>query len=263
MTHILLTNDDGIASPGLATLRRALEPLGSVQTVAPRDNTSAVARSITIDRPLRLGHVRFADGAQAVAVDGTPVDCVRVAMLGVLGPVPDLIVSGVNFGANMGNDVTYSGTVGAALEAALHGVPGVAISVETREPVHLSSTEPLLTALVERVLLAPLPHGVVLNVNLPDLPAKEMAGVKVTTLGGASCHDKLVLHDDDGMHGEYRIVCERAPLEPWAADDFEAVADGYVSLTPLHFDLTSREGLAALAGWPLADLLAAALPALG
>jgi len=261
VTRILLTNDDGITSPGLALLRRALEPLGQVQTVAPLRNASAVARSITIDRPLRLEHVRFGDGFAAVAVDGTPVDCVRVAMLGVLGPVPELIVSGVNSGANMGNDVTYSGTVGAALEAALHGLSGVAVSVETREPVNVVSFGSLLTALVERVLLAPLPHGMVLNINLPDLPVAELAGIKVTSLGGSSCHDRLVLHDDDGARGEYRIVCERTPLEPWAADDFGAVAAGYVSLTPLHFDLTSREGLAALAGWPLADLLAAALPA--
>lgn len=261
MTSILLTNDDGITSPGLAVLRRALEPLGQVQTIAPLCNASAVARSITIDRPLRLRQVHIGDGFQAVAVDGTPVDCVRVAMAGVLGPAPELVVSGVNFGANMGNDVTYSGTVGAALEAALHGLSGVAVSVETRQPVHLLSSEILLATLVGRVLLAPLPHGMVLNINLPDLPVTELAGIKVTSLGGSARHDKVVLQDDGGARGEYRIVCERAPVEPWATDDFAAVAGGYISLTPLHFALTSRVGLTALAGWPLADLLAAALSA--
>jgi 5'-nucleotidase len=244
-------------------LREALTPLGDVQTVAPERDSSGVARSITIGRPLRLRHVRFADGAAAVAIDGTPVDCVRVALLGVLGPRPDLIVSGVNFGGNMGNDATYSGTVGAALEAALHGLPGVAVSVETREPAHLGEARALLTGLMERVLLAPLSQGLVLNINLPDRPLAAMAGIKVTALGGSSCHDKLVLCGDDGVRGEYRIVCARRPLEPQVTADFEAVAHGYVSLTPLHYGLTSGEGLAMLAGWPLADLLAAASRAVG
>jgi 5'-nucleotidase len=258
MTQILLTNDDGIESSALALLRRSLDPLGDVLTVAPAHEASAVARGITIGRPIRLDHVRFGDGFDGIALGGTPVDCVRVAMLGVLSPPPDIIVSGINFGSNMGNDVTYSGTVGAALEAALMGLPGVAISIESEAPQHLGSMETLLTALVERLMLVPLPRGVTLNVNLPDVPAKRLRGVKVTTLGGSSCHDRLVLHSDDGVHGEYRIVCERGPLEPWVASDFEAVADGYVSLTPLQFDLTSREGLASLAAWPVADLLRAA-----
>ena len=263
MTQILLTNDDGIGSSALALLRRSLDPLGDVLTIAPAHDASAVARGITIDRPMQLDHVRFGDGFEGVALDGTPVDCVRVAMLGVLAPAPDIIVSGINVGSNMGNDVTYSGTVGAALEGALMGLPGVAISIESETPKHLGSMEALLTALVERVLLAPLPRGVALNVNLPDVPAGLLRGVKVTSLGGSSCHDRLMLHSDDGVHGEYRIVCDRGPVEPWAASDFEAVADGYVSLTPLQFDLTSREGLASLAAWPVADLLRAARASAG
>jgi 5'-nucleotidase len=257
MTQILLTNDDGIESPGLAVLRRSLDPLGDVLTVAPMHDASGVARSITIGRPLKVEHVRFGGGFEGVALGGTPVDCARVAMLGVLGPLPEIIVSGINLGGNMGNDVTYSGTVGAALEGALVGLPGVAVSIESSTPEHLESMESLLTALVERLMLARLPKGVALNVNLPDMPAAQLRGVKVTSLGGSSCYDRLVLHSDDGVHGEYGIVCERAPAEPWAASDFEAVAEGYVSLTPLQFDLTSREGLASLAAWPVADLLSA------
>jgi 5'-nucleotidase len=263
MTQILLTNDDGISSPALALLRRSLDPLGEVLTIAPVHDASAVARGITIDRPMKLDHVRFGDNFDGVALDGTPVDCVRVAMLGVLAPSPDIIVSGINVGSNMGNDATYSGTVGAALEGALMGLPGVAISIESDIPQHLGSMEALLTALVERLMLAPLPRGVALNVNLPDIPAALLRGVKVTSLGGSSCHDRLMLHSDDGVHGEYRIICERAPLAPWAANDFEAVAEGYVSLTPLQFDLTSREGLASLAAWPVADLLRAARTSAG
>jgi 5'-nucleotidase len=258
MTQILLTNDDGIESPGLALLRRSLDPLGDVLTVAPAYDASGVARSITIGRPLKLEHVRFGDDFDGIALQGTPVDCARVAMLGVFGPLPDVIVSGVNFGGNMGNDVTYSGTVGAALEGALVGLPGVAVSIEPTAPRHLESMESLLTLLVERLILAPLPRGVALNVNLPDMPATQLRGAKVTSLGGSSCYDRLVLQSDDGVQGEYGIVCERAPVEPWAANDFEAVAEGYVSLTPLQFDLTSREGLASLAAWPVGDLLRAA-----
>lgn len=256
MTQILLTNDDGINSPGLAVLRRALEPLGEVLTVAPLHNMSGVARGITIGRPLRVSAVEV-EGCAGLAVDGTPVDCVRVGLLGVLGPAPDVIVSGVNLGGNMGNDVTYSGTVGAALEAALHGLPAVAVSIETREPHHLEAETPLLTALVDRVLLAPLPDGVVLNVNLPDLPPAQMGGVRVTKLGGASIYDRLVLHDDDGLRGEHQVTCEPMGAEWWPADDFTAVREGFVSLTPLRFDLTSDDGLRALAAWPLADVLVA------
>ena len=261
MTRFLLTNDDGIHSSGLALLRRALEPLGEVITVAPERNASAVARSITIDRPLRVVHTRFGHGYRGVSVDGTPVDCVRVAMLEAVGPRPDFIVAGVNLGANMGNDVTYSGTVGAVLEGLFYGLAGAAVSIETRTPRHLQTHAQLLTAIVAQLLRRPLPPGVMLNVNLPDRPAHALRGVQPTCLGGSSCHDRLVLHDDDGTHGEYRIVCEREPAEPGTASDFEAVERGYVSLTPLHFDLTSGAGLRALAAWPLHELTVAGSPA--
>jgi 5'-nucleotidase len=180
---------------------------------------------------------------------------VRIALLGVLGPVPDVVVSGVNFGANMGNDVTYSGTVGAALEAALHSVPGIAFSVESREPRHLEGAVPLMHELTARLLRAPLPAGTALNVNLPDRPAGDIRGLKVTSLGGSSRYDTVAIDMGDGASGEHWLRCQRAPLEPWAITDFDAVEKGYVSLTPIHYELTSREGLAALAGWTLDELI--------
>ena len=132
--RILLTNDDGITSPGIAALRRALKPLGEIITIAPAQNNSAVARSITIDRNLSVEPLAFADGGSGWAVDGTPCDCVRIALTGQLAPRPDAVVAGINLGANMGDDVTYSGTVGAALEGALHDLPAIAVSVASREP---------------------------------------------------------------------------------------------------------------------------------
>lgn len=254
MPRILLTNDDGIHSPGIAALRHALEGLGDIVAMAPHQNTSAVARGITIGRAVRLRPAHFGPGFDGLAVEGTPVDCVRIALLGVLGPLPDLVVSGVNLGANMGNDVTYSGTVGAALEAALHRVPGVAFSVESREPGHLETAVPLMRRLVAQLTASPLPLGTTLNVNLPDRPASEYAGIRVTSLGGSSTHDKVIIESPDGATGEHKLECERAPVEPWAVTDFQAVAEGYVSLTPVHYELTSRPGLAELLQWPLTAL---------
>jgi 5'-nucleotidase len=260
--RILLTNDDGIDSPGIAVLRHALEGLGDVVAMAPDHNASALARSITVARALRVQRAPFGAGFDGLAVDGTPVDCVRIALLGVLGPAPDLVVSGVNLGANMGNDVTYSGTVGAALEAALHGICGIAFSVESREPRHLESTIPLMRRIVEQVIAAPLAIGTTLNVNLPDRPADDIAGLRVTSLGGTSRYDRVLLADGDlNASGEHFLEAERAPLEPWTTSDFEAVEQGFVSLTPIHYELTSREGLAQIAGWPLETLTADAAEA--
>lgn len=249
MPRILLTNDDGLHAPGIAVLRRALDGLGDVVTIAPAVDTSGVARGVTIGKAVRVTDRVFGEGWPGLAVEGTPVDCVRVALLGVLSPRPDLVVSGVNYGSNMGNDVTYSGTVGAVLEAALHTVPGVAFAVESREPQYLDQAVPLLRDLVARLLRQPLPVGVALNVNLPDLPAADIRGLRVTSLGGASRHDRVVLDAGAGVPGEHWMTCQRAPLESWAVTDFHAVADGYVSLTPVHCELTSREGLAALSSW--------------
>lgn len=255
MLRILLTNDDGIHSPGLAVLRHALEGIGEIAALAPDRNASALARSITVGRALRVRRVPFGAGFDGYAVDGTPVDCVRIALLGVVCPVPDLVVSGINLGGNMGNDVTYSGTVGAALEAALHGICGIAFSVESREPRHLESTVPLLRGLVAQAVADPLSLGTTLNVNLPDRPAGDFAGIRVTSLGGASRYDRVLLAAGDlDSSGEHFLTLERAPLEPWITTDFEAVEQGFVSLTPIHYELTSRDGLTQLAGWPLATL---------
>jgi 5'-nucleotidase len=247
--QLLLTNDDGIASPGIAALRRALEGLGEVTTLAPLENSSAVARSITIDRALRVERTMFGDGFEGLALDGTPSDCVRVALLGVVTPVPDLVVSGINLGANLGADVTYSGTVGAALEAALRGGAGIALSVESREPGWLDEAVPLVRAILSRAIEHGVPSQTVLNVNLPDSPASAIRGVRPARLGGASCHDRVTLAGDGA--GEYFVPCDGPPSAPGIETDFEVVAAGCVALTPLRYDLLDAGLLADLDAWDL------------
>jgi 5'-nucleotidase len=260
MTTILLTNDDGVRATGLALLRRALEGLGDVLTVAPESDASGVARGITIHRPLRVTSTPFGEGPDKGAfvgygLDGTPVDCVRVGLLGALAPRPDLIVSGINYGANMGNDLTYSGTVGATLEGALHGVAGIAFSVESLTPSSLETMVPLVRGIVEHMLAVPMPFGTVLNVNLPDRPRDQIRGLRVTSLGGTSRHDRVLLQTNGAEPQEHWLNYDREAMEPWVTTDFEAVAEGYVSLTPIHYELTSRSGLAALAERPLHELI--------
>jgi len=261
--QILLTNDDGIQAPGIAVLRRALEGLGDVATIAPDRNTSAVARGITIDRPLHLVPESFGDGFDGLACDGTPSDCVRVGLLGVRCPVPDLVVSGVNLGANMGADVTYSGTVGAAFEAALRGLPALAFSVESRAPGWLPESEPVLRGMVEHVIARGLPRHSILNVNLPDRPLAEINGIHPARLGGASCHDRVVLGSDaagpaapagpeaSGASIAYFVPCDHPSAGEWADTDFDVVARGCVAVTPMRYDLLDPELLTELASWEL------------
>lgn len=250
--RILLTNDDGIQSPGLAVLREALEGLGDVTTIAPAENSSGVARSITIDRPLTLEPVVFGGGWSGMTCDGTPSDCVRIGFLGIDAPVPDLVVSGVNLGPNMGSDVTYSGTVGAAFEAALRGRPGVAFSVHSRRPEWLTEAVPLLRRIVRQVLHHGLPPFTIINVNLPDAPLTAIAGVRPARLSGISLHDKVFLSGDGDGHVPLSLSPFVACPDPdigGVAADVDLVAEGYVAVTPLRYDLLDEDVLCDLFSW--------------
>lgn len=267
--QILLTNDDGIDSPGLAVLRRALDGLGDVWTIAPDHNASAVARGITVRRPLHLRAVTYGDGWDGLTCDGTPSDCVRVALIGVRAPVPDLVVAGVNYGANMGADVTYSGTVGAAFEAALRHCPALSFSVESQTPRWLPEAVPVLRAMVGHVVARGLPSHSILNVNLPDRPLADFTGIHPARLGGASCHDYVVLGADGAgpavsgaadpagraaaaeSVSEYAVPCDHPTAGEWADTDFDVVSRGSVAVTPLRYDLLDPELLADLATWEL------------
>jgi 5'-nucleotidase len=262
--RVLITNDDGIGAAGLHALRRALLELDEIEihVIAPDSNRSATARSITTRAPLWVEQVRFDDGTSGFATDGTPVDCVRFAELGLLGDRPDLIISGINHGANLGDDITYSGTVAAALEGIVLGIPAIAMSQQSasREmgfrfgrSFDFSLAASLAVALVERVAAEGLPPGTLLNVNCP---AGEVSGFEVTRLGKRVYDDELKLvEEEDGGRRRYEIYGFEPSFEDEPGTDLAAHARGRVSLTPVHFDLTDHGGLDQIRAWNLADVV--------
>jgi len=255
--HILLTNDDGITSRGLFEAKQALERHGSVSVIAPDSNRSGSARSITIDRPLTVAEVELRDGSTGFATDGTPVDCVRFGELGLVGERPDLIVSGINYGYNLGDDVTYSGTVAAAFEGILLGIQGIAISqgaptasgsdFRRHEDYDFGPAADFLAELVGRVIEHGLPAGTVLNVNVPSQPH----GVAVGRLGKRIYADTLEQQADAAGHRRYRIYGDEPSYHDEPGTDFRAIAEGKIAITPIHLDLTSTLGIEALGRWSL------------
>jgi 5'-nucleotidase len=270
MPRVLLTNDDGIDAEGLQALRRALVGLDDVElaVVAPDGNRSATARSITFRRPLWVAEVPFDDGTVGYACDGTPVDCVRLASLGLIeGFEPDVIVSGINHGSNLGDDITYSGTVAAALEGVVLGIPGIAVSQQsTRREMdfrlgHLfdfDNAAAFAAQVVDRLDDVPLPEGTLLNVNVP---AGEIGGVEVTRLGKRIYRDSLDLIEEDTGRRLYRIYGDSPVHDDEEGTDLAAVSAGRIAVTPLHFDLTAEHGMERLRAYDLARLLGPAPPA--
>lgn len=266
--RVLITNDDGIGAAGLHALRRALASLPEVEVhvIAPDSNRSATARSITTRSPLWVEEVSFDDGATGFATEGTPVDCVRFADLGLLGERPELIVSGINHGSNLGDDITYSGTVAAALEGIVLGIPALAISQQSaaREmdfrlgrSFDFSYSTRLATEIVRLVASDPLPPGTLINVNCP---AGRPTGIDVTRLGKRLYNDELrLVEEDGGGRRRYEIYGFEPSFEDEEGTDLAAIARGRVSVTPVHFDLTDREGLERLRGWDLEAMLHTAL----
>jgi len=253
--HILLTNDDGITSRGLFQAKQALERHGTVSVIAPDSNRSGSARSITIDRPLTVTEVELRDGSVGYATDGTPVDCVRFGDLGLVGERPDLIVSGINYGYNLGDDVTYSGTVAAAFEGILLGIRGIAVSqgaptasgsdFRRHESYDFGPAAAFLSELVARVIDRGLPEATVLNVNVPNDPS----GVVIGRLGKRIYTDRLELESDEAGHRRYRIYGDDPSYHDESGTDFRAIAEGKIAVTPIHLDLTSRPALEAIADW--------------
>ena len=266
--RILLTNDDGISAPGLQAARRALVELEGVEVdvIAPDSNRSATARSITTRSPLSIEEVEFGDGHRGYATDGTPVDCVRFAELGLVGGRPDLIVSGINHGANLGDDITYSGTVAAALEGIVLGIPAVALSQQSSGggmgyvsgQFDFSYAAAFAAQLVSRLLGERMPEATLINVNCP---AGEPQGVEVTKLGKRIYNDELKLVREDGGRKHYEIYGWQPGYEEIEGTDLNAVAKGRIAVTPIHFDLTDHGGLERLRGWGFEEMLAASAPA--
>jgi 5'/3'-nucleotidase len=238
MRRILVTNDDGHFSPGVQALAAALQPLGDVTIVAPHIEASAVGHALTLRRPLRLEQI----GPHVYAVDGTPTDCINIAIDEVLDGPPDLVVSGINKGLNVGDDVTYSGTVAAALEGALLGYQAIAVSLEfTRGEWNFGPAASLATALAAALFERPLPYRTFLNVNVPQAP---ITGVRVTVQAKRNHITKVDRRLDPRQRPYFWIEEAQDEWEPHDRSDRQAIRDGYVSVTPLQPDLTDHGALA-------------------
>jgi 5'-nucleotidase len=267
--RVLLTNDDGIDAEGLQRLRAALlqTPGIDLQVIAPDGNRSAIGRGITTRRALAVERIDFGDGTSGYATDGTPVDCVRLASLELIeGWAPDLVVSGINHGANLGDDVTYSGTVAAAMEGLVLGLPAIAISQQSTKremdfrlghEFHFDEAARFTARLVQELEAVPLPPSTLLNINVP---AGDAEGVEVARLGKRIYRDRLEAKDDDPETGRrrYFIYGAEPGYEDEPGTDLAAVAAGRIAVTPLHLDLTHHEGLGPLSDAELARLLAPA-----
>jgi 5'-nucleotidase len=250
-TNILITNDDGIHAEGLLALKSALVALGDVYVVAPDRQRSACGHSITLSRPLRLNKVRLHDGSHGYACDGTPSDCVSLGMMDVVPEKVDLVVSGINFGPNLGWDLTYSGTVSAAMEAVIMGVPAIAISVASHaEQLDYGCAARFAAYLAEKILADPLPPDVLLNVNVPNLPEAEWQGIEVTCQGKRRYVGSVEKRLDPQGRAYYWLGGEVVD-ELEKGTDVSAIAANKVSITPVHLDLTGYSALKQLAGWGL------------
>jgi len=248
---LLVTNDDGVYAPGLLALVHALEPLGEVVVLAPEHNWSAAGHTKTMHKPLRVGEVTLPDGTRALAASGSPSDCVALALLGVLERPPQLVLSGINLGANVGHDLTYSGTVAAAMEAVIGGVPGIAISLDTYEPADYTVAARFAAHLAGQVLREAPPQPLLLNVNVPALPEEEIRGVRVTRLGRRIYRDALDVRRDPRGRPYYWIGGEPPSGHAEPGTDIGALAEGYISVTPVRLDLTDHEQIARLESWAL------------
>lgn len=255
--HILVTNDDGVLAPGLLALVHEMRKLGKVTILAPDRNWSGGGHVKTLDRALRVKEYLLADGSRAFASDGAPSDCVSLAMLGFFKEPIDLVVSGINVGANLGHDVTYSGTVTAAMEAVIAGVPGIAVSLETVEG-HVGENDFVPAAhaarrVVQQVIENGLPQEILLNVNVPLLPEDKIRGIKVTRQGLRVYHSRLDERVDPRNKAYYWIGGDAPTGVPERGTDVGALAEGFVSVTPLQLDLTAYRALTDLNTWDWHD----------
>ncbi len=252
-THILVTNDDGVQAPGLLALAREMRNLGPVTVFAPDRNWSASGHVKTMERPLRAYSVALADGSPALTTDGAPSDAVALALLGLVKEKIRLVVSGINPHENIGHDVTYSGTVTAAMEAVIGGVPGMAVSLHApdgfRGVLDYSTAARVARRVAEKLLSTGLPEGIFLNVNVPYLPLEQIKGFQVTRQGLRVYRDALDSRVDPRGRPYYWIGGEFPTGIPADGTDFGAIKAGYVSITPLQLDLTSYAAMEKLKEW--------------
>ncbi len=245
--HVLVSNDDGVDTPGIRILARHLAVLGQVTVVAPDRDRSGASNSLTLDAPLRV--VPLGDGFYRVA--GTPTDCVHLALTGMLDDDPDIVVSGINNAANLGDDVIYSGTVAAAMEGRFLGLPAIAVSLVTRnhQAQHFDSAARAAVAIIQRLQAAQLPADTILNVNVPDLPWQRIRGFEATRLGNRHRSEKSVEQRDPRGYPIWWIGPAGAEQDAGPGTDFDAVRRGFISITPIHVDLTRYQALESVASW--------------
>ena len=250
--RILVTNDDGVQSDGLFALRNALAQIGDVTVVAPERQQSATGHAITLHKPLRLSPVTLRDGSPAFASNGTPSDCATLGIYEAMGGDVDLVVSGINHGPNLGWDIHYSGTVSAAIEAAIIGKSSLAVSVATWDAdVHWQPVADFAAKLAQWLTVHPLPPNTILNVNAPNLPQPEIKGVAVTTQGRRQYVDRIEKRHDPLGRPYFWLGGSLAEEAAGAEDgsDVRAVADGFLSITPIHLDMTAYALMPTLKEW--------------
>lgn len=250
--HILVTNDDGVQAPGLLALAQEIRKLGKVTVFAPDKNWSASGHVKTLERPLRVGETILADGSPALQTDGAPSDCVALALLGITEKV-DLVISGINPHGNLGHDITYSGTVTAAMEAAITGIKGIAVSLESpnghKGALDYSTAAIVARRVAERVIANGLPEDVVVNVNVPYLREDELKGYTITRQGLRVYRDALDARTDPRGKPYYWIGGDSPTGVDEPGTDFGALSEGYVSITPLQLDLTNYKAMDVLKQW--------------
>jgi 5'-nucleotidase len=243
--RLLLSNDDGYSAPGLVSLADGLRNFADVTVVAPDKNRSGASNSLTLQQPLRATTV--AD--QVIKVDGTPTDCVHLAITGLLDEEPDMVFSGINHGANLGDDVLYSGTVAAATEGRYLGLPAVAISLDSHDASYFDAAVQVAIDLFKQLQHQPLPQDTILNVNVPNLPIDEIVGYQSTRLGQRHKAEPVIKAFDPRGHAIYWVGPAGPEQDAGPGTDFYAVSHGYVSVTPLKIDLTHHNAIAQLGEW--------------
>ncbi len=243
--HILLSNDDGYLAQGLTSLATALASFAKISVVAPDKNRSAASNSLTLEMPLRTWH---SDNG-FVRVDGTPTDCVHLAITGLLSDEPDMVIAGINHGANLGDDVLYSGTVAAATEGRFLGLPAIAISITSHTPKHFDTATHVAQTLIKNIIQNPLPKDILLNVNVPDVPLSDLQGYQTTRLGQRHKAEPVIQSSDPRGRTIYWVGPPGSEQDAGPETDFYAVKNNFVSITPLQLDLTRYDKLDELKQW--------------
>ena len=243
--YVLLSNDDGYSAQGLVTLAKAFAEVAEISVVAPERNQSGASNSLTLERPLRM--TETANGF--MKVDGTPTDCVHLAITGLLDREPDMVFAGINHGGNLGDDVLYSGTVAAATEGRFLGLPAVAISIDSSAPEHFETAASVAVSLFKRIQTQPLPADTILNVNVPDIPYSQLQGYQATRLGQRHKAEAVIRAQDPRGRPIYWVGPAGPEQDAGPGTDFDALRNGFVSVTPLQIDLTRYESIAPLSDW--------------